>query len=126
MAQYKSGSRTSKPALMEQLTNALDGSTETLNIPNIDNNTGLMHTQFALDELYGLMIDHLIGEIYIRIYRQNGSTFAKITGLLEPWEEMAQKYRGGEISHEEYDQWRYRYPRSEAKRNEAALKQAKE
>lgn len=45
------------------------------------------------------------------------------TGLLEPWEEMAQKYRNGEISREEYDQWRYRYPRSEAERNEKCLKE---
>ena len=66
------------------------------------------------------------GEICIRINRQNGSTFAKMTGLLEPWEEMAQKYRNGEISREEYDQWRYRYPRSEAERNEAGRKAEKE
>ena len=41
-------------------------------------------------------------------------------------EEMAQKYRNGEISREEYDQWRYRYPKSEAERNEAARKALKE
>lgn len=28
-----------------------------------------------------------------------------------------------EISREEYDQWRYRYPRSEAERNEKCLKE---
>ena len=31
--------------------------------------------------------------------------------------EIAQKYRNGEISRDEYDQWRYRYPRSEAEMN---------
>ena len=51
---------------------------------------------------------------------------AKMTGLLEPWEEMAQKYRNGEISREEYDQWRYRYPRSEAERNETEHRAMKE
>ena len=51
---------------------------------------------------------------------------AQYEGLLEPWEEMAQKYRNGEISREEYDQWRYRYPRSEAERNEAARRAVKE
>ena len=83
--------------------------------------TGLMHTLFALEDLYGFKIDRLDGEICIRINRQNGSTFAKMTGLFEPWEKMAQKYRNGEISREEYDQWRYRYPRSEAERNKNAL-----
>ena len=60
MAQYKKGSRTSKPALMEQLANELDGSTKTLNIPNIDSYTGPMHTQFALEDFYGIMIDRIV------------------------------------------------------------------
>ena len=120
MAQYESGSRTPKADLVEQLADALDVSTEALNVPNIDSYTGLM---FALEDLYGSKIDQLDGEICIRINRQNSSTFAKMTGLLEPWEEMAQKYRNGEISREEYDQWRYRYPRSEAERNEKCLKE---
>ena len=118
MAQYESGSRAPKADLVELLADALDVSTEALNVPNIDSYTGLMHTLFALEDLYGFKIDRLDGEICIRINRQNGSTFSKMTGLLEPWEEMAQKYRNGEISREEYDQWRYKYPRSEAERNE--------
>lgn len=125
MAQYESGSRTPKADLIEQLANALDVSTEALNVPNIDSYTGLMHTLFALEDLYGFRIDRLDDEICIRINRQNGSTFAKMTGLLEPWEEMAQKYRNGEITREEYDQWRYRYPRSEAERNESAIRKMK-
>ena len=126
MAQYESGSRTPKADLVEQLADALDVSTEALNVPNIDSYTGLMHTLFALEDLYGFKIDCLDGEICIRINRQNGLTFAKMTGLLEPWEEMAQKYRNGEISREEYDQWRYRYPRSEAERNETEHRAMKE
>lgn len=126
MAQYESGSRTPKTDLIEQLADALDVSTEALNVPNIDSYTGLMHTLFALEDLYGFKIDRLDDEICIRINRQNGSTFAKMTGLLEPWEEMAQKYRNGEITREEYDQWRYNYPRSEAERNEAARRALKD
>ena len=118
MAQYESGSRTPKADLVELLA-------EALNVPNIDSYTGLMHTLFALEDLYGFKIGRLDGEICICINRQNGSTFAKMTGLLEPWEEMAQKYRNGEISREEYDQWRYRYPRSEAERNETARNMVK-
>ena len=126
MAQYESGSRTPKADLVEHLADVLDVSTEALNVPNIDSYTGLMHTLFALEDLYGFKIDRLDDEICIRINRQNGSTFAKMTGLLEPWEEMAQKYRNGEISREEYDQWRYRYPRSEAEELAEKRKQINE
>ena len=126
MAQYESGSRTPKADLTNKLAEVFDISPQVLSVPDIDSYTGLMHTLFALEDLYGFKIGRLDGEICICINRQNGSTFAKMTGLLEPWEEMAQKYRGGESSREEYDQWRYRYPRSEAERNETEHRAMKE
>ena len=126
VAQYESGSRTPKTDLTNKLAEVFDISPQVLSVPDIDSYTGLMHTLFALEDLYGFKIDRLDGEICIRINRQNGSTFAKMTGLLEPWEEMAQKYRGGEISREEYDQWRYRYPRSEAERVKLNSKSSEE
>ena len=55
MAQYESGSRTPKADLVEQLADALDVSAEALNVPNIDSYTGLMHTLFALEDLYGFL-----------------------------------------------------------------------
>lgn len=123
LAQYESGTRTPKAELTKEIAKTLDVSPAALDVPNIESYIGLMHTLFALEDLYCFKIDRLGSEICIRINRQNGSTFAKMTGLLEPWEEMAQKYRNGEISREEYDQWRYRYPRSEAERNEKCLKE---
>ncbi|MCM1132264.1 MAG: helix-turn-helix domain-containing protein [Ruminococcus flavefaciens] len=126
IAQYESGSRTPKADLIEKIADTLDVSTEALNVPDIDSYTGLMHTLFAIEDLYGLRIDTLDGEICIRVNRQNGSMYTKMTGLLTPWEEMAQKYRNGEITREEYDDWRYRYPKSEAERNESMCRQKKE
>ncbi|MCI5947133.1 MAG: hypothetical protein MRZ39_09655 [Oscillospiraceae bacterium] len=73
-----------------------------------------------------MKIDRLNDEICIRVNRQNGSLYQTMTGLLEPLEEIAHKYRNGEISREEYDHWRYYYPKSEAERNEAALRKIKQ
>ena len=126
IAQYESGSRTPKADLIEKIADTLDVSTEALNVPDIDSYTGLMHTLFAIEDLYGLKIDTLDGEICIRVNRQNVYMYTKMMSLLTPWEEMAQKYRNGEITREEYDDWRYRYPRSEAEKNEAAHKKLKE
>ena len=126
LAQYESGTRTPKAELTKEIAKTLDVSPAALDVPNIESYIGLMHTLFALEDLYGFKIDRLDGEICIRINRQNSSTFAKMTGLLEPWEEMAQKYRNGEISREEYDQWRYRYPRSEAERVKLNSKSSEE
>lgn len=126
IAQYESGSRTPKADLIEKIADTLDVSTEALNVPDIDSYTGLMHTLFAIEDLYGLKIDTLDDEICIRVNRQNVSMYTKMTILLTPWEEMAQKYRNGEISREEYDDWRYRYPKSEAERNEESFRKMKE
>ena len=126
MAQYESGSRTPKAELVEKVAEVLDVSPNALNVPNIDSYVGVMHTLFALEDLYGLKIDRLNDEICIRVNRQNGSLYQTMKGLLKPWEEIAHKYRNGEISREEYDHWRYYYPKSEAERNEAARKAEKE
>ena len=126
MAQYESEARTPKQDLVKEMAHIFDVSPRAITVPEIDSYIGLMHTLFALEDLYGFKIDRLDGEICIRINRQNGSTFAKMTGLLEPWEEKAQNYRGGEISREEYDQWRYRYPRSEAERVKLNSKSSEE
>ena len=85
IAQYESGSRTPKADLIEKIADTLDVSTEALNVPDIDSYTGLMHTLFAIEDLYGLKIDTLDGEICIRVNRQNGSMYSKMTGLLRPW-----------------------------------------
>ena len=77
MAQYEFGSRTPKADLVEQLADALDVSTEALNVPNIDSYTGLMHTLFALEDLYGFKIDRLDGEICILINRQKARPLLK-------------------------------------------------
>ena len=126
MAQYESGSRTPKADLIEKVADVLDVSTNALNVPDIDSEVGVMHSLFPLEDLYGLKIDRLNDEICIRVNRQNGALFQKMTGLLEPWEKLAHKYRNGEISREEYDQWRYNYPKSEAERNEETLRKTKE
>lgn len=126
MAQYESGSRIPKAELVEKVAEVLDVSPNALNVPNIDSYVGVMHTLFALEDLYGLKIDRLNDEICIRVNRQNGSLYQTMTGLLKPWEEIAHKYRSGEISREEYDHWRYYYPKSESERNEAALRKIRQ
>lgn len=97
-----------------------------LNVLEIDSCVGVIHTLFALEYLYGLKIDCLNDEICIRVNRQNGSLYQTMTELLKPWKKLAHKYRNGEISREEYDQWRYNYPKSEAERNEEILRKTKE
>jgi len=110
MAQYESGTRTPKADLTATLASALDVSPKALEIPEIDSDIGLMHTLFALEDLRGLQIGEIDGEICLRLNKSKGMTYVGMFEMLSAWQEQAAKLRAGEITKEEYEQWRYRYP----------------
>lgn len=110
MAQYESGTRTPKADLTKSLANALDVSPHALEVPDIDSNVGLMHTLFTLEDLRGLKIDMVDGILCLRPDKSNGKAYDEMGRMLSPWYEQAAKLKTGEITKEEYDQWRYRYP----------------
>ena len=111
MAQYESATRTPKADLTNKLAEILEVAPEALDIPNIENYTGVMHTLFALEDIYGLRIDKLSDEVCIRLDKDNGSEFLTMLEMFTAWQEQAEKYRNGAISKEEYDNWRYNYPK---------------
>ena len=63
LAQYENGSRSPKADLTAALAEVLDVSPQALSVPDIDSYTGLMHTLFTLEDLYGLKVRELDGEI---------------------------------------------------------------
>ena len=110
MAQYESGTRTPKADLTAALANKLDVSPKALDIPEIDSDIGLMHTLFALEDLRGLRVGEIDGELCLRLDKSNRKGYDDMLRMLSAWQEQAAKLDDGEITKEEYDQWRYRYP----------------
>ena len=110
MAQYETGTRTPKEDLTRTLAGALDVSPLALDVPDIDSYTGLMHTFFALEDIYGLTIENRDGEVLLRIDPRKGPDAARVSEMVCAWAGVAEKYRAGEISREDYDRWRYHYP----------------
>ena len=110
MAQYESGTRTPKADLTSTLAHTLDVSPQALDVPDIDSDIGLMHTLFALEDLRGLKISEADGEICLRLDKSRGRTYDDMMKMLTAWREQAAKLEAGEITKEEYDQWRYHYP----------------
>ncbi|MBQ6403252.1 MAG: helix-turn-helix transcriptional regulator [Oscillospiraceae bacterium] len=111
MAQYESGSRTPKDDLTNSLAQALEVSPSALNVPDIDSYIGLMHTLFALEDLYGLKIGEVQGEVCLRADVFHGSSAVELNKMLRSWNEVAAKLKVGEITQEEYNAWRYQYPK---------------
>lgn len=111
LAQYETGSRKPKAELTAALAQALDVAPQALDIPDIDSQIGLMHTLFALEDIYGLAISETDGEVCLKISKDKGKAAEELLQMLTAWQEQAAKLTTEEISREEYDQWRYNYPK---------------
>lgn len=121
MAQYESGSRTPKAELTESLAGALGVSPLALSVPDIDSYLGLMHTLFTLEDRYGLTVEDRDGEVVLRFDPRKGKDAATISEMVYAWAAAAEKYRKGETSKDEYDKWRYNYPKYDTTQNWAKV-----
>ena len=88
LAQYETGTRTPKADL-----------------------TSLMHTLFTLEDLYGLTVSDADGELCLRVDKDKGKSAYELLQMLSAWQEQAAKLAAGEITKEDYDRWRYHYPK---------------
>lgn len=111
LAQYETGSRKPKAELTAALAQALDVAPQALVIPDIDSYIGLMHTLFALEDIYGLTVSETVGEVCLKVNKDKNKDAAELLKMLSAWKEQADKLSAEEISKEEYDQWRYNYPK---------------
>jgi transcriptional regulator with XRE-family HTH domain len=110
MAQYEAEARVPKEDLVNQMAGFLNVSPNAIQVPDIDSYIGLMHTFFALEDMYGLKISNLDGELCLRLDKSTGMTYSSLFDMFYAWEQEAAKLQRGEITKEEYDQWRYNYP----------------
>ena len=74
-----------------------------------------MHTFFTLEDVYGLKIGEIDGELCLRLDRSSKS-YLSMFELFYSWNRVAEKLRREEISQDEYDEWRYHYPKLETER----------
>ena len=111
IAQYESGARTPKENMVATIANALEVRPQALALPDIDSYTGLAHTLFALEDLYGFKISTIDGELCLTLDKSKGMTYVSMFDIFHAWQKEATKLKNGEITKEEYDTWRYNYPR---------------
>jgi transcriptional regulator with XRE-family HTH domain len=121
MAQYENGARTPKEKMIADFAGILDVSTHALTVPDIDTDIGLMHTLFTLEDLRGLTIGEIDGEVCLRLDKSKGMTYVGMLDMFIAWQKEFEKLKAGEITKEEYDIWRYNYPRIDAEQLETEL-----
>ncbi len=121
IAQYESGTRTPKETLTKKLADALDVSPQALDVPDIDSYTGLMHTFFTLEDIYGFKIDNKGGNVCLSLGKPQTSEQQELFKMLWAWRDEARKLEKGKIDKETYDQWRYRYPELDTTQNRVKM-----
>lgn len=108
MAQYEKGTRTPKEDLTNKLAEVLDVSPRALDVPDIDSKEGLLHTLFVLEDIYGLTIGEFEGRTCLYLNRNAPDWLRTATN---DWKQEAQKFHNDEMPKDEYDRWRYNYPK---------------
>jgi len=116
MAQYESGTRTPKENYVADIAKALSVSPKALDLPDIDSYVGLAHTLFALEDIYGIQIGDIDGELCLRLDKSKGMTYLSMLDIFLTWQQEAEKLKKGNVTKEEYDAWRYNYPSAETER----------
>lgn len=110
MAQYESEARIPKADLVKEMAHRFDVDTHAINVPNIDNYIGLMHTFFAMEDMYGLKIKEVDGELCLYLDQSDYTLYTSMYKMFHAWQLEAAKLERGEITKEQYDEWRYKYP----------------
>jgi len=116
MAQYESGTRTPKENYVADIAKVLSVSPKALDLPDIDSYVGLAHTLFALEDIYGIQIGYIDGELCLRLDKSKSMTYISMLDIFTAWQQEAEKLKNGDINKEEYDAWRYNYPSLEVER----------
>ena len=106
--------------MIADLANVLEVCLHTLTVTDIDSYIGLAHTLFTLEDLYGFKIENNDGEFCFALYRESKSCIFMFD-IFNAWSNEAEKLKSGEITKEEYDAWRYNYPKIEAERTKEEL-----
>lgn len=108
---YELGNRQPSQKQIKNIAMALDVDEMALE-PNIDVLNGVMHILFEIEDEYGVKIIYENGTLSLSFGEGRISQHG-LREMIFEWTKMTDRLNNGEISKEEYDNWRYRYPRSE-------------
>ena len=110
LAQYESEARVPKFDLLKEMAYIFGVSPRAINVPDIDTYLGLMHTFFALEDIYGLKINEVDDRPCLQFDPAITDQYSSLGRMVRAWQLESAKLESGEITKEEYNDWRYNYP----------------
>jgi len=120
---YELGNRYPNAKQLEKIAGALGISPFAIADPNFDSYQELMHALFQLEDLYGLKPQNLDGRIVLEF---DVIPINRIASDLQLWNKELESLKNGEITQEQYDEWRYSFPRLQAERETQQRRERKD
>ena len=117
VAQYETDARGPKAALRERFAAALGVSVNALDIPDVDTPAGLMHTLFALEDIYSFQIVDSPEGLCLRLNEPALPRCGQLWLALQTWHTFRLEMEAGIFPRTEYDHWRYNYSGAQHERN---------
>jgi len=108
VAQYETGTRTPKEKYINAIAAVLQISPSALSVPDIDNYIGVLQTLFALEDIYGLKINSIDGELCLALDKSIGTSYLTMFDMFSAWQTQSEKLKNN-------------YPKIEAEHTRAAL-----
>ena len=106
IAQYESSTRTPRCDILNRLANCLNVSTTALEAPSFETESHFIQTLFMIEDQYGLEIKQTT-PFEINLKLNLSSPLQEYEQKIIEWANKYDKFKHGEITKEEYDQWRY-------------------
>jgi len=109
IAQYESGVRTPKENIITNIANALKINPKAIDRLDTENYMDLAHILFIFEDIYGIKINIVNGELCLMPDKTKGSIYHPLFDIFNTWRQKAEKLKNGEITEDEYNAWRYNF-----------------
>lgn len=113
---YELGNRTPSEQQIHKIADALGLSFFALSDPDFDSYHGVIHALFSLEDQYHLTPKEINGQIYLSLDDPS------LKDTLRLWYDERNAFNAGQTSEEEYNLWRYSYPRLQTERDKEKRK----
>ena len=117
---YELGNRYPNGKQLEKISGALGISPLAIADPDFNSYHGLMHSLFQLEDLYGLKPQIIDGKLVLSFDIKPTSSIAQ---YLQLWNDELDSLKNETISQEQYDLWRYSFPRLQVERETKARRE---
>ena len=121
IAQYAMNYRIPKKDMAEKLAEELSISPFALSYPNFESYYSLFQAFIALEDKFGAKPEAGNRQPVIA-FGKTAQEQKSINDFILRWQEVKQSYDKGEITKDEYDEWRYSYPILEEKMHKTQRK----